>query len=164
MDRLDTQVIEIMGRNRLVNELLAAGIEVALPLRDRGIDLIAYIDIDDEMAQFTAIPVQMKASSGSQFTINRKYEKFLPNLVIAFVWGVMSEDKQAKVTYALTQAESLAIAETMGYAQTASWLEGGLYTSTRPSQKLLELLQPYQTDSAAWRKKIIRLSKPELSD
>lgn len=164
MDKLDTQVVEIMGRNRLVNELLAAGIEVALPLRDRGIDLIAYIDIDDEIAQFTAIPIQMKASSGSQFTINRKYEKFLPNLVIAFVWGVMSEDKQTQVTYALTHEESLTITETMGYAKTGSWLEGGVYTSTRASQKLLELLQPYQMDSAAWRKKIIRLTKQELSD
>ena len=41
---LDTQSIEILGRNRLINELIGAGIEVAQPLRDRGIDLIAYLD------------------------------------------------------------------------------------------------------------------------
>ena len=41
-NQMDTQMIEIMGRNRLIDELLRAGLEVALPLRDRGIDLIAY--------------------------------------------------------------------------------------------------------------------------
>lgn len=88
MDKKDTQLVEIIGRNRLINELLVAGIEVAQPLRDRGIDLIAYIDIDDEVEKFTAIPIQMKAASARVFSINRKYEKFLPNLVIAFVWGL----------------------------------------------------------------------------
>lgn len=39
---LDTQQTEIMGRNRLVNELIAAGIEVSIPIRDSGIDVIAY--------------------------------------------------------------------------------------------------------------------------
>jgi len=38
---MDTQTIEILGRNRLVTELISAGIEVALPLRDHGVDLIA---------------------------------------------------------------------------------------------------------------------------
>ena len=39
---VDSQLIEIIGRNRLINELLRGGLEVATPLRDRGIDLIAY--------------------------------------------------------------------------------------------------------------------------
>lgn len=42
---LDTQSIEIIGHNRLVDELLLAGLEVALPLRDRGVDLITYVDL-----------------------------------------------------------------------------------------------------------------------
>jgi hypothetical protein len=156
---MDKQLIEIIGRNRLVNELLVAGIEVAEPLRDRGIDLIAYIDIDDEVEKFTAIPIQMKASSARAFTINRKYEKFLPNLVIAFVWGVFSTSEQEQLTYALTPAESLKIADEMGYSQSASWTEGGLYTSTRPSPKLVQLLEPYQMNSQAWREKIIGLTR-----
>ena len=34
----DSQVIELLGRNLLVAELLQAGLEVALPIRDRGLD------------------------------------------------------------------------------------------------------------------------------
>ena len=42
---MDSQVVEVLGRNRLVSDLLQAGLEVALPVRDRGVDLIAYADL-----------------------------------------------------------------------------------------------------------------------
>lgn len=45
MAQRDSQVVELLGRNRLIEELLLAGLEVALPLRDRRIDLIAYADL-----------------------------------------------------------------------------------------------------------------------
>ncbi|MHB2036215.1 MAG: hypothetical protein ACYCPW_05680 [Nitrososphaerales archaeon] len=41
---MDTQLVELAGRNWLTSELLKAGLEVARPERDRGIDLIAYVD------------------------------------------------------------------------------------------------------------------------
>jgi predicted methyltransferase MtxX (methanogen marker protein 4) len=56
---MDSQTVEIIGRNRLVNELLAAGLEVATPLRDRGIDLIAYVDLDEAIGRFAAFPIQL---------------------------------------------------------------------------------------------------------
>ncbi len=59
---VDTQTIEIVGRQRLSGELLAAGLEVAMPLRDRGIDLIAYADLDRQVKRFTAKPIQMKST------------------------------------------------------------------------------------------------------
>ena len=73
--RTDTQVTELLGRNRLVSELLRAGLEVALPLRDRGIDLIAYADVGAELTRFFACPIQMKAATASSFTVSRKYAR-----------------------------------------------------------------------------------------
>jgi len=35
---LDPQVVEILGRQRLMAELLRDGLEVAVPARDRGVD------------------------------------------------------------------------------------------------------------------------------
>jgi hypothetical protein len=40
---LDTQQIELLGRNRL-EWIIRADLEVPIPIRDRGIDLIAYAD------------------------------------------------------------------------------------------------------------------------
>lgn len=38
---LDPQQVEIIGRNWLVGELGRAGLEVADPVRDKGVDLLA---------------------------------------------------------------------------------------------------------------------------
>lgn len=35
-NKLDSQAVEILGKNKLINELLKAGLEVAFPIRDRG--------------------------------------------------------------------------------------------------------------------------------
>lgn len=148
---MDTQTTEIIGRNRLINELLAAGLEVAEPLRDRGIDLIVYLDIDDEVNSFAAVPIQLKASTSRGFSVARKYDKF-PNLIMAYVWGLTPD--LDSVTYALTQREAVVVAEAMGWTKTASWDRGG-YSTTAPSVRLLALLESYRMTPAAWRQKVL---------
>jgi hypothetical protein len=142
----DSQVIELLGRNRLVDELLRAGLEVALPLRDRGIDLIAYADSGEGVPAFVGRPIQMKAASGQSFSIDRKYTAF-PNLILAYVWSV--NDPANTVTYALTYAEALAVADAMGYTKTQSW-QRGLYSCTSISARLLQLLEPHRMNSDRW--------------
>jgi len=149
---MDTQKTEIIGRNRLINELLEAGLEVAMPIRDRGVDLIAYIDIDDEIDRFIAFPIQLKVSTDRRFSVMRKYNRF-PNLIIAYVWGI--GDGGNAVTYALTQQESTAIAESMGWTATASWEKGFYHSIT--SKKLSQLLEPYVMTPTAWRTKLLSL-------
>ena len=55
----DKQIVELLGRNRLVDELLRADLEVAIPARDRGIDLIVYADKGRGVKNFVAKPIQM---------------------------------------------------------------------------------------------------------
>jgi hypothetical protein len=156
---MDTQVIEILGRNRLVAELYEAGLEPASPLRDRGVDLLAYLDLDDQVGRFVAVPIQMKAASKRSFSISRKYHKF-SNLLLAYVWGL---DKSIPAqTYALTYGEALLVADAMGYTKTDSWLVHGGYGSNNPSQRLLECLRPYLMTKEAWKSKIIQVSKGQL--
>lgn len=141
---MDTQTVELLGRNRLVEQLLEAGLEVALPLRDHGIDLIAYADRCEP--SFVACPIQMKAATLKSFGIDRKYEKF-PNLIHAFVWGVGAVEEVE--TYALTHKEAVAVGHAMGYTCTASW-KAGLYTTSNPSRKLVKLLQQYRMTPPRW--------------
>jgi hypothetical protein len=68
--KLDTQLVELAGRNWLASELLRAGVEIARPERDRGIDLIAYVDIDERVERFVARPIQMKAATGAVFSLD----------------------------------------------------------------------------------------------
>jgi len=119
---MDTQTIELLGRHRLASELLQAGLEVASPSRDRGVDLIAYADIDKQVGRFLARPIQMKAASQRSFGIWKKYLK-IHDLVFAFVWHL--DGAATPETYALTCAEAIAVGDAMGWTCTASWTKLG---------------------------------------
>ena len=143
---MDTQTIELLGRNRLIDELLLAGLEVALPARDRGVDLIAYVDMESKVSAFVAVPIQMKAASTRAFSVDRKYAK-IANLVIAYVWGLQKPEHA--VTYAMSYRDAVGVADGMNYTKTPSWGRGQ-YSTSAPSKKLCNLLQPYKMSSAAW--------------
>lgn len=132
-------------RNRLVNEIIRADLEVSVPIRDRGIDLIAYAD---RAEQFSSRPIQMKSSQGEgRFQIDRKYEK-IPGVIFAFVWHLADPTKE--ITYALCYEDAVKIATQMGYTETHSWKDLGGY-SIEMNPKLRELLKPYEGTPTRWQ-------------
>jgi hypothetical protein len=144
---LDTQVVELLGRQRLMGELLRDGLEVAVPARDRGIDLIASADLSRHVARFWARPVQMKAYTTSGFTVAQKFTR-IADLILAYVWHL--GEAQSAVTYAMPYADALKVAEAMGWTETASFREGGVYTTTNPSKRLLSHLELYRMSPGKW--------------
>jgi hypothetical protein len=147
---IDSQLLEIAGRHRLIEQLLEAGIEVSLPIRDRGIDLIAYIDVDHDSKQFLSVPIQMKAASQAIFSINQRYSRF-PDLLLAYVW--YASDPAKTVVYVMTQAEAMQIGDELGFTQTHSWKKG-TYVVTKPSARLISRLDPFKSNSVLWRKRL----------
>jgi hypothetical protein len=147
---VDSQQIELIGRNLLVGELLRDGLEVAKPERDRGIDLIAYLDIDRAGNRFVAAPLQLKAYTSAGFGLDAKYEKF-PELLLAYLWNVTTPT-QLEI-FCLTYAEALAIAEKKGWTKTASWSKGR-YDNTRPGADLRRLLEPHRMHPGRWADKV----------
>lgn len=155
---MDSQTVEIVGRNYLVSQLVRDGLEVARPERDRGVDLIAYLDLDETGGGFVACPIQMKAATSRHFGLARKYERF-SRMLFAYVWNV--QDPNEACAYALTFQETLSVAETMGWTMTASWKGStksaagrGSYDTTNPSAKLVDLLEPYRMRLGDWKNKV----------
>ncbi len=72
-ETLDAQTIGLLGRDKVIEQLHRAGLEVALPRRDRGIDVIAYAD---KASSFQALPIQVKASANFRWVVYQKYEPF----------------------------------------------------------------------------------------
>jgi hypothetical protein len=147
----DSQLVELAGRNWLASELMRAGIEVARPERDRGIDLIAYLDRDKRAGRFIARPIQMKAASHARFSLYPKYGKFR-GLLLAYVWNLGAENPSAIRCFALTYKEALGILRQMGYARTHTWRKGGAsgqrrYVVNKPSRELVALLSKYEMNS-----------------
>jgi hypothetical protein len=153
--KLDTQLIELAGRNWLASQLQRAGIEVARPERDRGIDLIAYIDRDERVGKletFVARPIQLKAASCKSFSLFPKYEK-VPGLILAYVWNLATPSQT--VCFALTCSEAFGVARQMRYTETPSWLIGGRherrgYTTNSPGNALRGLLAQYEMNAEKW--------------
>jgi hypothetical protein len=158
--KADTQLVELAGRNWLASQLLRSGVEVAKPERDRGIDLIAYIDLDKRARKFIACPIQMKAATKAVFSLDPKYAKF-PNLLLVYVWNLdVPADTKC---FALTYKEAFDVAQKMGYTKTLSWRTGGSserrgYSTTAPSKKLRDLLAGHEVISKMWWSKISNLT------
>lgn len=146
---MDSQTVEIIGRNYLVSELVSDGLEVARPERDRGVDLIAYLDLN-EAGRFVACPIQMKAATTASFSLHRKYER-IAQLLLVYVWHANDPDQAC--AYALRYDEAKGVADRMGWTQTESWRRGA-YSTTRPSERLQALLTPYRMTAGHWRRKV----------
>lgn len=149
---LDTQVVELMGRHRLMNELLRDGLEVAAPIRDRGVDVIAYADLSVQVARFSAKPIQMKAFSTAGFSVATKYSR-ISDLLMAYVWHV--NEQSPAVTYALTYADAVKVGEAMGWTETNAWKDGGVYSTTKPSERLKALIEPFRVIPGRWRSLVL---------
>ncbi len=149
---LDAQQVELVGTSWLVAQLVADGLEVARPERDRGIDLIAYLDD----SRFRAVPILLKAATGRRFELMRKYERIGPRLLLVFAWNVRNPSKTSG--YALTYREALKVAKDLGWIKTASWERAGC-GSQRPSARMVELLEPYRMGPGHWVQKVSELSQ-----
>jgi hypothetical protein len=146
------QVVEVIGRSRLIEALFRARLEVARPERDYGIDLIAYVDLHKGPKSFIAYPLQLKAASHEQFSIDKKYAK-ISGLILVYVWHV--RDKERSDIYALTYRDALHIVRAMPWRKTKSWKNRGRYATTRVSEPLRQQLEPYRMTDAKWlRRKI----------
>lgn len=141
---LDSQQVEILGRSRIKAALIEAGLEVATPERDNGIDLIAYRW--SLAGEFVARPLQIKVAQEFSFGIDRKYGR-IPGLVMVFVMRVRQDGHDI---YALSYPEQLAMAKALGWTKTPSWRQGGGYSTRHPGSRLTKLLASFRMSRDAW--------------
>jgi hypothetical protein len=148
---MDTQQIGIIGKHILIANLIAADLEVAEPIRDHGIDLIAFRD-RVESGEFLACPIQLKTATDEVFGLDSKYENF-SGLRIVFVWNARNP-VNAEI-FVLSYEEASIVLSEMKYDKTKSW-EDGKYTTTRPSEKLKKILkEKFQvTDPKEWPRRL----------
>ncbi|MGO8759429.1 MAG: hypothetical protein ACLQG3_15020 [Terracidiphilus sp.] len=146
----DSQLTEVFGKNLLISHLVAAGFEVAQPVRDRGVDLVVYKDGEDAKDYMPCL-IQLKASSQESFSLDKKYAR-VPHLLIAYVWNVQTP-AQSDV-YALTFNDALQVLEKKGYAKTDSWKNRGYYFVRNAGVDLKRILEPYKMTPDRWREKL----------
>jgi hypothetical protein len=150
---MDKQQIGIIGKHILIADLLLAGLEVAEPIRDHGIDLIVYrdgnVDCEDPV-KFYARPIQLKTSSKKTFDLYRKYGCF-DELRIIYIWNaenIWNENHLSKpIIFCLKYKEAEDILKAGGHAETKSWNPGGHWFTNDPSPKMVKMLEKFQIKS-----------------
>jgi len=135
---MDSQQVEIAGKSILTSLFVSENIEVAKPVRDKGIDLIIYSNKSSD--KFNAIPIQLKASTNKGFSIDSKYAKF-PNLHMAYVWNVGDPQKSEIFIISYQQAVQLT------NALTKYFTKHGNYAVTRPSKKFILLISKFRHEA-----------------
>ena len=158
---MDKQQIGIIGKHLLIANLLAAGLEVAEPIRDHGIDLIVFRDGNEgseKRVKFVARPIQLKTSSKKTFELYRKYDRF-DELRIVYVWnaeGIWDEEYPSKpIIFCLKYKEAEEILKAGEHTETISWNSGGHWFTNSPSGPMEERLKDYQIRTPHdWPKKL----------
>ena len=130
----DSATVEIAGRNWLMAQLLTRGFEVAVPVVDRGVDLIVFKEVGD--LGIRALPLQLKCASAETFSLDRKYQG--RGIPLAYVWNVMTVPSVYFLTF--DEASDALGAKALG---TASWRDGGKYAITSVGQGLRLRLKPF---------------------
>jgi hypothetical protein len=146
---LDSEGVAIVAQNRLIEQLVQAGVDVAVPARRHGFDLIAYLVPRERSENFGACPIRMKAAHGKAFGIDNTFES-IANLLNVFVWGVGTETTSI---FALTNRELSAVADQLGYSLSPAF-QKGLYPQQQSAKNLTEALEPFRMNVDSWRTKI----------
>ena len=133
--KISTEAVEAAGRNWLSAQLLLRGLEVSVPIVDRGVDLIVFKEVGD--LGIRALPLQLKCASAESFGIHRKYAE--RGITMVYVWNVLGQPS----AFILTYEEALS-ALGAAAAETPSWRDRGRYTVSNIPKVLRERLKPYE--------------------
>lgn len=153
---LDSGAIELVGRYHLIAELLADGIEVAMPIRDRGVDLIAYLETHKPTDHFYSLPIQLKVSSRRSFSLDKKYAS-IRGLLLVYAWGATGPETEREF-YAMNYSQAKKLLDEMGHAATDSWTIKGRYVTSRPSERLIKAMRRHKMTRGNWLKRITNQS------
>jgi hypothetical protein len=143
-------IIEMLGRNHLITQLIEDRVNVAIPLWDQGVDLVAYYQGEGRLV---ARPLQLKVAELSRWGVYKKY-KDIPGLLMVYVWNVKSNVQIYAMNY--TEAECLLSIGPKDHAQSNSYKKDKGSYHTVPSQKLLEALKPFLMTKGRWKARLAR--------
>jgi len=149
-----SNIIEVLGRNHLIAQLIEDDVDAAVPLWDKGVDLLAYYA---GAKRLVARPLQLKVSETSRWGVYKKYAK-IKDLLMVHIWYVKQSSRVE--IYAMSYAEAKDLLErTSTYATTKTWKKPMGHYDTSPilsNSKLWKSLQPFRMTKDKWQERLER--------
>jgi hypothetical protein len=152
---MESEMLELVGRARLMDELLEDGVNVAVPMGACEMDILAYLDSGTAACRIVSVPIKV-ASFCSDALSSNLWAARASGLLIALVWDISNPEHVR--TFAFTPAE-LTVVKMIEVIQRASAARSG----ERPDQActreavLQNALEPFAMSPGKWRKKLIAI-------
>jgi hypothetical protein len=145
-------VIELLGRNHLIVQLLKGGIHAAAPMWDQGVDLLAYLGGKDHVI---ARPLQIKAATDTRWGLHKKYTG-IQDLLIVYIWNVVNSNEVKIFCMSYKEAEELIIRHK--YAESNTWKKplGHYDIVVGSNSELRKSLEPFLMPPGKWRERLVR--------
>jgi hypothetical protein len=145
-------VIELLGRNHLIVQLLEGDVHAAVPMWDQGVDLIAYYGGN---GQLIARPLQLKAAKDTRWGLHKKYAS-TQELLIVYIWNVTNSNEVE--TFCMNYAEAEELIVRHKYAESNTWKKplGHYDTTVGGTSELRKSLQPFLMTPKKWRPRLER--------
>jgi len=149
-----TNIIEMLGRNHLIAQLVEDRVHAAMPLWDQGVDLIACYK---GTIGLVARPLQLKVAETSRWGVYKKYAG-IPGLLMVHIWHVKQSSDVEIYAMSYLEAEEL-LTKTSTYAATDTWKKRMGHYDTAPilhQSALWERLQPFRMGPGKWQDRLER--------
>jgi len=147
-----SNIIEMLGRNHLIGQLIEDGVHAAVPMWDQGVDLLAYYGTEGGLI---ARPLQLKVAETTRWGLYKKYAN-IEGLLMVYIWNVRKiSDVEI---YAMNYEEALNHLTISGpYTTSDSWTKkGGYDMAPAHNSKMWESLQPFRMTKGMWRSRLAR--------
>jgi hypothetical protein len=139
---MDSEMLELVGRARLMDEMMEDGVNVALPMGACEMDMLAYVNSRTGPCRIVSVPINVASFCSDALSSNLEAAR-VSGLLIALVWGIGNPEDVR--TFALTPAELTVVKmiEIIGRANACT-----------PEVVLRNALEPFAMSPGKWRKKI----------
>ena len=95
-----------------------------MPIRERGVDQIAYADKAANNCPFTSRPIHLKAATKECFSLTRKCGA-VSDLIIVYI-GHVVKAQAAPIIYTLSYEDARLVAKEMEWLDTLTWKNTGV--------------------------------------
>jgi hypothetical protein len=155
------EMLKLAARARVMDELMAEGVNVALPVGACDIDMLAFVESRTAPCGLVSVPIQIVVLHEHELSRNLEVAR-ASGVLIALVWDV---GKSAPIrSFALTSAE-LTLVKMIDLIDGADAERA--YAGTDPLRAQESVLQnaiePFAMSPGKWRKKLMAIiaGKPE---
>jgi hypothetical protein len=150
---IESEMLELMRRARLMDELVEDGVNVALPTGACEIDMLAYVDSRTASRTIVSVPIKVASFCSDALSSNLEAAR-TSGLLIALVWGISNPELVR--TFAFTPAE-LTVVKMIEIMERANAARSGKRhdQACMPEAVLQNALEPFAMFPGKWRGKII---------